>query len=129
MPELSSRITSLKASSTVAFNSRAKALVAQGVDVIAMTAGEPDFQPPAHVMEAAHRGIDLGITKYTPSEGSLELREAVAAKFTREKPRVQVVANLALAPRLNGSNHLDGFFAAGTLISQQISRWHLMLPT
>lgn len=84
MPELSSRITSLKASSTVAFNSRAKALVAQGVDVIAMTAGEPDFQPPEHVMEAAHRGIELGLTKYTPSEGSLELREAVAAKFERE---------------------------------------------
>lgn len=84
MPELSSRITSLKASSTLAFNSRAKALAEQGVDVIAMTAGEPDFQPPQHVLDAAHRGIELGLTKYTPSEGSLELREAVVQKFKRE---------------------------------------------
>lgn len=84
MPELSSRISSLKTSSTLAFNSRAKELAAQGVDVIAMTAGEPDFQPPAHVMEAAQHGIELGLTKYTPSEGSIELREAVVAKFKRE---------------------------------------------
>lgn len=84
MPELSSRISSLKTSSTLAFNARAKELAAQGIDVIAMTAGEPDFQPPAHVMEAAHRGIELGLTKYTASEGSLELREAVVGKFKRE---------------------------------------------
>jgi len=68
----------------MAFNTRAKELAAQGIDIIAMTAGEPDFQPPAHVLEAARQGIEQGLTKYTPSEGTLELRRAVVAKFQRE---------------------------------------------
>lgn len=84
MPQLSETIKALKASSTVAFDGKAKALARTGVDVIAMTAGEPDFQPPEHVLEAAHEAIRQGMTKYTPSEGSLFLREAVVAKFARE---------------------------------------------
>ncbi len=66
MPGLSQRIKQLKASSTIAFNTRAADLRRQGIDVIAMTAGEPDFQPPEHVMEAAREAIRLGLTKYTP---------------------------------------------------------------
>ena len=84
MPPLSKTIQALKASSTVAFNTKAKALARTGVDVIAMTAGEPDFQPPEHILEAAHEAIRMGLTKYTPAGGTLELREAVAAKFERE---------------------------------------------
>lgn len=84
MPQLSAAIQALKASSTVTFNTKAKNLARTGVDVVAMTAGEPDFQPPEHVLEAAHEAIRLGMTKYTPAEGTLELREAVCAKFKRE---------------------------------------------
>ena len=84
MPQLSEQIKALKASSTVAFNSKAKALAQSGVDVVAMTAGEPDFQPPEHVLAAAHEAIDMGLTKYTPAEGTLNLRKAVCAKFKRE---------------------------------------------
>ena len=84
MPELSRTIRSLKASSTVAFNSKATAMRREGIDVIAMTAGEPDFQPPPHVMDAAREAIDLGLTKYTPAEGTADLREAVVGKFRRE---------------------------------------------
>lgn len=84
MPQLSAAIEALKASSTVAFNTKAKELARSGVDVVAMTAGEPDFQPPEHVLEAAREAIRLGLTKYTPSEGMLELREAVCRKFARE---------------------------------------------
>ena len=84
MLPLSKTIQALKASSTVAFNTKAKALARTGVDVIAMTAGEPDFQPPEHILEAAHEAIRMGLTKYTPAGGTLELREAVAAKFERE---------------------------------------------
>ena len=73
---LSRRIEGLKASSTVAFAGRAKELARQGVNVISMTAGEPDFLPPQHVLDAALEAIDLGLTKYTPSEGTAELREA-----------------------------------------------------
>ncbi len=84
MPGLSRAVLSLKGSSTLAFDSRAKELARQGVDVVLMTAGEPDFQPPDHVLEAAHEAIRLGKTKYTPPDGTPELREAVVAKFERE---------------------------------------------
>jgi aspartate aminotransferase len=84
MPDLSRAISNLKSSSTVAFNTKATLLKLQGVDVVAMTAGEPDFQPPAHVLAAAQEAIAKGMSKYTPSEGTLALREAVCAKFARE---------------------------------------------
>ncbi len=84
MPGLSERITNLKASSTIAFNTRAKEMQRQGIDVIAMTAGEPDFQPPEHVFAAAREALELGLTKYTASEGTYALREAVCGKFARE---------------------------------------------
>jgi len=84
MPGISRKIEQLKESSTLAFTSRGRELIAAGVDVIAMTAGEPDFQPPAHVLAAAREAIDLGLTKYTATEGTRELRQAVADKFRRE---------------------------------------------
>lgn len=84
MPTLSASIRALKASSTVGFNAKALELKRAGVDVIAMTAGEPDFQPPAHVLAAAHAAIDRGLTKYTPTEGTRELRDAIVAKHARE---------------------------------------------
>ena len=84
MTGLSQRIHALKASSTVAFNAKALEMKRAGVDVIAMTAGEPDFQPPQHVLEAAHEAVRRGLTKYTPSEGTRELRDAIAKKHARE---------------------------------------------
>lgn len=81
---LAKRVADLKASSTLAFSGRAKALARSGVDVISMTAGEPDFLPPAHVLDAAREAIELGLTKYTASEGTADLREAIVAKFARE---------------------------------------------
>ncbi|MEX2536916.1 MAG: pyridoxal phosphate-dependent aminotransferase [Trueperaceae bacterium] len=84
MPQLSQSIQRLKASATVAFNTKAKELARSGVDVIAMTAGEPDFQPPQHVFDAIREGLELGLTKYTASEGTLDLRQAVCNKFERE---------------------------------------------
>ena len=84
MSGLSQRIQALKASSTVAFNAKALELKRSGVDVVAMTAGEPDFQPPQHVLEAAHEAIRNGLTKYTASEGTRDLRDAIIAKHARE---------------------------------------------
>ncbi len=84
MPQLSASIRALKTSSTVALNAKALDLKRAGVDVIAMTAGEPDFQPPAHVLAAAHEAITRGLTKYTAVQGTLDLREAIAAKHQRE---------------------------------------------
>jgi aspartate aminotransferase len=81
---LSQQTTTLKPSSTVAVNARALELKRQGVNVISMAAGEPDFDTPQHVKDAAKAAIDAGKTKYTSVEGIPELREAIAAKFKRE---------------------------------------------
>lgn len=84
MPALSRTLQALKGSSTLAFDAKAKEMVRRGIDVVAMTAGEPDFQPPEHVLEAAHEAIRQGRTKYTPNDGTMELRQAVVGKFQRE---------------------------------------------
>lgn len=82
--QLSDRALSLKPSSTVAVTSRALELRRQGVDVISMSVGEPDFDTPAHVKAAAMAAIESGKTKYTAVNGIPELREAISAKFSRE---------------------------------------------
>ncbi|RDI96350.1 pyridoxal phosphate-dependent aminotransferase [Meiothermus sp. QL-1] len=84
MRGLSDRVRALKPSATVAVNAKAMALRRQGVDLIAMTAGEPDFDTPAFVKEAAIRALAAGKTKYAPPAGIPELREAISAKFKRE---------------------------------------------
>lgn len=77
-------VAKVQPSATGAFGAMVKAKVVAGEDIIDMTEGEPDFQPPSHVLNAARDGIRLGITKYTPTEGSEELRSAIRGKFRRE---------------------------------------------
>ena len=81
---LSARAQSLKPSATVAVTSRALELQRQGLDVISMSVGEPDFDTPPHVKAAGIAAIEEGKTKYTPVSGIPELREAISAKFRRE---------------------------------------------
>ncbi|GGK15572.1 aminotransferase [Deinococcus malanensis] len=81
---LSQRALSLKPSATVTVTSRALELRRAGVDVISMSVGEPDFDTPEHIKEAAIRAIRSGQTKYTPVSGTPELREAISQKFSRE---------------------------------------------
>src|SRR5687768_3127817 len=76
-PSLAKRLASVQPSATVAITQRANELVAQGVDVIAFSLGEPDFDPPAPVLEAAKRAIDRGAHKYTAPRGIKPLLEAV----------------------------------------------------
>ncbi|MCS6867659.1 aspartate/prephenate aminotransferase [Thermus sp.] len=84
MRGLSQRVQAMKPSATVAVNARALELRRQGVDLVALTAGEPDFDTPEHVKEAARRALLEGKTKYAPPAGIPELREALAEKFRRE---------------------------------------------
>ncbi|PTA68916.1 pyridoxal phosphate-dependent aminotransferase [Deinococcus arcticus] len=81
---LSARAQSLKPSATVAVTSRALELRRQGLDVISMSVGEPDFDTPPHIKAAAIRAIENGRTKYTPVSGIPELRGAISAKFARD---------------------------------------------
>jgi len=82
--KLSARVQSVKPSATLAITARAKELRAAGKDVIGLGAGEPDFDTPDHIKEAAIQAIRDGFTKYTAVDGTPELKRAVAAKFERE---------------------------------------------
>lgn len=72
------RMKQVKGSPTVGLAGRVAELRAKGEDVISLAAGEPDFPTPAHIVEAAKQALDQGLTKYTPSPGIPELREAIA---------------------------------------------------
>ncbi len=81
MPVLSDRAKSLRPSPTLAINAKAKAMQAQGIQVISFGAGEPDFDTPQNIKDAAKRAIDGGFTKYTPVGGTDELKDAIINKF------------------------------------------------
>lgn len=66
---------------TLEITARAKKMKASGVRVVSFASGEPDFDTPDYITEAAHRALDLGITKYTPAAGTVELREAICNKL------------------------------------------------
>ena len=82
---LSRRITKVTPSLTLSITAKAKALQAQGLNVISLSAGEPDFDTPEFIKEAAIEALRKGATKYTPAEGTLELRKAIAAKLKRDQ--------------------------------------------
>ena len=100
--ETASRLQKLTPSLTLAIDSKAKALKAEGVDVINFGAGEPDFDTPDHIKAAAMGSLDAGFTKYTPSSGIPELRAAISEKLKADngldyKPS-QIIVN-------NGAKH------------------------
>ena len=84
MAFLSATLDRIGASPTVAMSDRAAALKADGKDIIALAAGEPDFNTPDHIIEAAHAAMLAGKTRYTAVDGIPELKDAVAGKFSRE---------------------------------------------
>jgi len=84
MSYLSSRLSVVKPSASMAVSQAARAMRAKGVDVLDLSLGEPDFPTPAHIVEAAYEAAKRGQTLYTASTGTPEVREAVAGKFRRE---------------------------------------------
>jgi aspartate aminotransferase len=96
--DLATRVSELTPSLTLAIDSKAKALRAEGVDVYSFGAGEPDFDTPEHIKAAAIEALNAGFTKYTPSSGMPELRAAISEKFKRDngldyKPSDIIVSN------------------------------------
>lgn len=81
---LSNRVQAIKPSPTLAVTARAAKLKAEGRDIIGLGAGEPDFDTPRHIKDAAIKAIDAGFTKYTPVGGTPGLKSAVIAKFKRD---------------------------------------------
>lgn len=81
---LSARVQTIKESPTLAVTARAAKLKAEGRDIIGLGAGEPDFDTPQHIKDAAKKAIDSGFTKYTPVAGIVGLKKAIVAKFKRD---------------------------------------------
>jgi len=96
--DLSSHAVQLSPSLTLAIDSKAKAMRAEGIDVCGFGAGEPDFDTPEHIKEAAIKALQEGFTKYTPSAGLPELRTAISEKYAKDnsidyKPNQVIVSN------------------------------------
>ena len=84
MPFFAKSLAKIKPSPTIAMSTLAGELKAQGRDIISLSAGEPDFDTPAHIKAAAQKAIEAGKTKYTAPDGMSELKEAICRKFKRE---------------------------------------------
>ncbi len=84
MMKVNQRIKGVVGSTTLAITARAKELKAQGRDIVNFAAGEPDFDTPDFIKKSAIESIQKGFTKYTPSTGTLELKEAIVRKFQKD---------------------------------------------
>lgn len=82
--KLADRVNKIQPSPTLAIDAKAKALKAQGVDVIGFGAGEPDFDTPVNIREAGKKAIDAGFTRYMPVGGADDLKDAIIAKMKRD---------------------------------------------
>ena len=82
--KLADRVNKIQPSPTLAIDAKAKALKAQGVDVVGFGAGEPDFDTPANICEAGKKAIDGGFTRYMPVGGADDLKDAIIAKMKRD---------------------------------------------
>ena len=84
MTQVSDRLASLSPSETLAMSQKSNELKAQGIDVINLSAGEPDFFTPVHIKEAAKKAVDENYSFYSPVPGYLDLRKAIVAKLKNE---------------------------------------------
>lgn len=96
MPFLSNTLSRVKPSPTIVVTTKAAELKAQGRDVIGLGAGEPDFDTPANIREAAKRAIDAGKTRYTAVDGIPELKKAICDKFLRENGLTYTPAQISV---------------------------------
>ncbi|MFL6514102.1 MAG: pyridoxal phosphate-dependent aminotransferase [Chthoniobacterales bacterium] len=100
--EISARAAQLTPSLTLSIDSKAKAMKAEGIDVCGFGAGEPDFDTPEHIKRAAIEAIEAGFTKYTPSSGIPELRQAIAEKLTADNQLTYRASQIIVS---NGAKH------------------------
>lgn len=102
MIEISKRVQSLSLSATLVMLQKTNELKAAGVDVIGLTAGEPDFNTPDFIKDAAKRAIDENYSRYTPVPGYLSLRQAICGKLQRENSLTYAPTDIVVG---NGAKH------------------------
>ncbi|MFA6142434.1 MAG: pyridoxal phosphate-dependent aminotransferase [Candidatus Omnitrophota bacterium] len=100
--KLANRVSDIAASVTLEITSRAKKMVKEGIDVVSFAAGEPDFDTPVHIKQAAIKAINEGFTKYTPSSGTQELRDAISSKFKKDNSINYAPSQIVVS---NGAKH------------------------
>jgi aspartate aminotransferase len=99
---LSEKFSSISASPTLTIDAAYKAMKKDGLDVVGFGAGEPDFDTPQHIKNAAIDAINMGLTKYTPASGMPELKAAIKRKFERENGLSYDVSQIVVS---NGAKH------------------------
>jgi len=109
---LSPNVSKVKPSVTLAVSAKAKAMKAEGIDVISLSAGEPDYKTPAHIIDAAVKAMNEGFTGYTPASGTIELKKAVCEKFRHDNNIVYAPSQIIINC---GAKHSD-FLAVFVLI-------------
>ena len=97
-----SAASTISPSATLAIDSKFKSMKAQGLDVVGFGAGEPDFDTPQHIKDAAIDAINAGKTKYTPASGTPELKQAICRKFKRDNGLDYDTSNIVVS---NGAKH------------------------
>ncbi|MBO5008496.1 MAG: pyridoxal phosphate-dependent aminotransferase [Clostridia bacterium] len=100
--EISNKFKGISPSPTLMIDSKFKQMKADGMDVVGFGAGEPDFDTPQHIKDAAIAAINAGVTKYTPASGTLELKKAICDKFKRDNGLSYEPANIVVS---NGAKH------------------------
>lgn len=100
--KLSEKLSKIQPSATLAITSKAKSMKAAGEDVVVLAAGEPDFDTPEIVKEAAIKAIKDGLTKYTPAGGTKTLKEAICRKFKKDNNLDYDISEIAVS---NGAKH------------------------
>lgn len=100
--KLAGRVSQVTPSITLAIAAKAKAMKGEGIDVCSFSAGEPDFDTPAHIKAAAQKALDEGKTKYGPAAGEPKLREAIARKLQNENGLAYKAENVIVT---NGGKH------------------------
>ena len=99
---ISEKASSISPSATLTIDAKFKSMKAEGIDVVGFGAGEPDFDTPQHIKDAAIKAIQDGFTKYTPASGMLELKKAICEKFKRDNGLDYTPANIVVS---NGAKH------------------------
>ena len=99
---IANRMLSLAPSLTLAISAKAKAMKAAGESVVSFGVGEPDFNTPEHIIQAAKNALDAGHTKYTPSSGLLPLRKAICEKFKKDNGLCYEPSQIIVS---NGAKH------------------------
>ena len=99
---LSKKALGVTPSITLKISAMAKKMKAEGRDVIGFGAGEPDFGTPGYIVEAAKKAFELGLTKYTPASGTLELKSAVAQRLKNKYGLEYAASDIVIS---NGAKH------------------------